>query len=403
MSLATKAGEEGADSNRDNIVNEKDLDSIRGHLLSEQVITPTKDSYITFQEDIMPIMGYYGPYDFANVTDHKGNTQSYNFITDKIFKLISQAGINGINKTSHRYGENNEAVLKGLALAEKYGINVFVDDHRIGEETTQSMLANYLSEYAQYSSFKGSYVEDEPSKDAMINKYTNHSKLLNRYSNTLGYINLHPQPNVTDYTTYVDTCLEYCNPKVLSWDFYVWDTLRTDGQATYASIPRYFKNLSFMREKAINKEIPFWTYIQAGTNWVNSTTREPIVSSNEAPNQAQLLWNVNTSLAYGAKGIQYFPLVQPYYFAYENSEDGYDYARNGLIGANGEPTIWYNYAKYANAWVAKVDEVMLHATSVDVLVQGDETTGIYEDTGVSQGLGEESILSSITVKGKVLS
>ncbi len=42
--------------------------------------------------------------------------------------------------------------------------------------------------------------------------------------------------------------------------------------------------------------IPFWTFVQ--TCSFNSGRR--------IPTEADILWQVNTALAYGAKGIQYF-------------------------------------------------------------------------------------------------
>lgn len=40
----------------------------------------------------------------------------------------------------------------------------------------------------------------------------------------------------------------------------------------------------------------------------------------------------------------------------------YDFDRNGLIGADGTTTKWFDYAKAMNAQIAAVDDVLMAAT-----------------------------------------
>ena len=105
----------------------------------------------------------------------------------------------------------------------------------------------------------------------------------------------------------------------------------------------YFYNLSTYRANANEAGIPLWVFIQAGSQWNDANDRFDSVTP-YYPNEKQFDWNINTSLAYGAKGIQYFPLIQPSWFAYAESTD-FDFERNGIIGAWGNKTQWFYYAK----------------------------------------------------------
>ena len=409
VTLETEAGAEGADVDRNGIVNDTDYDNVCNHLIGKTTISGVKDTYVTYEKDVMPIVGYFGPY---RVRDDAGTVQ-YDYLTDDIYNKIKLLGINLISRTQNNYAKttgeteeqaNNEKkdILDGLALAEEKGIGVYVSDARIS-----SGYEKLMAEYANYTSFKGISIVDEPdilnvygrSEDQVsLAGYSQQANTLNSYCNTTGYINLHPMnANLAlktgnladDYDSYLETYIKDCNPKVLSWDYYVFDEGNVNG--TYATKEGYFTNLSVMRAKSMKYNIPFWSYAQAGTYW-NEGGGTLAYKEINTPTKQQLLWNVNTALAYGAKGIQYFPLIQPHYFATDDSaDDGMDYTRNGLIGANGEPTQWYGYAQAANEQIREVDEVLLYATSKVVLAVG---TTAQDKTGIT--LASYGDLESVT-------
>jgi len=205
--------------------------------------------------------------------------------------------------------------------------------------------------------------------------------------------------NDNAYETYVEDYIESCKPKVLSTDFYVFNHEITGS--TWETIDGYFDNLEVLRKNSVEHNLAFWNYIQAGS-WFFEEEREE--TKNDKPTEAQMYWNVNTSLAYGAKGILYFPLVQPYYFGYEHNsyfmlvhKYSYDYDRNGLIGADGNETPWYQGAKNANKQIQEVDEVLMHTTSKDVLAVGTTAQKETEKTATQEQLklyGLESITAT---------
>lgn len=399
----SKAAKEGADFDRNNIVNETDCSGIRKYLVGSVALSTAKVSYLTYEEDVMPIIGFYGPY---NRVDSKGKT--YNFITDDMYKLVRDAGINLISYTSADYSSAPKDVLASLKLAEKYGIGMYINDARYSvtsDTVNANALAIYQRDFAKYSSFKGNFIVDEPftadyvpegTGYKMLEDYSNKIQLLNSYSNSIGYVNMNPMISTkteADYKTYADTCLGL-GAKVISWDYHLWDDNKT--------VDQYFKHLSIMRDKSLAKGLPFWTHVQAGTNWYDGENGA-LPTTNNTPTAAQLLWNVNTSLAYGAKGIQYFTLVQHPNHAYvrniSNEFTGYDYDRNGLIGADGEPNnLWYDAAKNANNQILEVDEYLLYSKTVDVLAIGNDA---QTATG-TQSTSYKDVLTGVTAANGAL-
>ena len=341
------------------------------------------------KHNIMPIAGYYGPYRLVD----ESTDISYDLVNEAVYEKIKDAGINLIVRCDNDYEAQPQIILDNLVLAEKYGVGLFVTDSRTKNPTGDCNLQDYFKDYDQYSSFKGIYIIDEPCSEGYypaaqwekgerrIADYAKQSSKINACEDYIGYTNLYPMYDFmarkhdidTDYRAYLQEYLDTYNPKLISYDHYPFDhylhpeNLGLDIAGVHQV---YFRNLSVVRELALEKGIPFWSYVQAGANW-NDDVKHDLETVNDTPTKSQMLWNINTALAYGAKGIQYFPLVQPYFFAYSKNGQP-DYGRNGILGADGEPTMWYEYAKYANQLIAIVDEVLMNATSERVLAIGEK-------------------------------
>lgn len=336
--------------------------------------------------DVMPIGGFYGP--FPSTQSVNGDAIP-NYITDEIFEMISDCGLNLIVQTITDYNTTPQFVIEMLELGEKYGVGITVNDSGLphGEGTLSlNETAKRINEYSNYPAFCGSHVVDEPA-----NLYFNYneSRTIDKYANKLNnlselgvwsYINMNPLYDSTkrnEYNDYLDEALSSMDMKMLLWDNYVHDK-RTDA------IDMYFYNLSACREKAEEYGIPFWTYIQAGSQWNDSKkyfdSEEPYY-----PDEGEFMWNVNTCLAYGAKGMVYFPIIQPLHFAYAKSQP-YDFERNSLIGVTGNKNRWWYYAQNANEQIAAVDEVLMNAVNKGVIVTG---TKAEEDNKSSSFIMEE--------------
>lgn len=327
---------------------------------------------------------------------------SYDYITDEIYGLISDLGINLINASANNYASvgSRDAIIEALQMGERYNIDFYVMDARLAGNLSEAQVRNYMKDYSSYSAFKGINVVDEPSSGSYpagstgtMSNYATVSTILNNMEGVTGYGNLLPWYRYLGtevaYRSYVNEYIQTCHPQVLSFDNYPFD------DNAFASRKAYVSNLGVIRDIALQYHIPFWSFVQAGSNW-NNDASDMAPTTNDSPTEAELRWSVNASLAYGAQGIEYFPLIQPYWFAYEEN-GGYDYARNGLIGANGEKTQWYDYAKQINQQVYSVGEVLMEAKSVDLLAFG---TQAIADTGISKK--SYGVLSGVQTTGNVI-
>lgn len=323
-------------------------------------------------KDVMPVTGYFGPYINSYFVD---GDHLADCITDEFFQKIADMGINLLTYSPTDYAVAPGLVKQILDLGEKYDVGIFVTDTNVtnkkgGREVTKEEVAKELINYYDHPAFCGMYVIDEPNgKDyirsqsqGMISDYANLVDVLQNDFNTLVYVNLlgagEFERNRTDYTKYVEEFCETLKPKVLMWDYYVYGDGNMDG---------YFWSLNLMRKQAEKYNIPFWSYIQAGGQWYED---DDYADGKYYPNEAEFTWNVNTALAFGVQGIQYFTAIQPGSFCWVNSDEG-DFERNGLIGAAGNLNQWYHYAKNINTHIAAIDEVLMNSVNKGIIVSGN--------------------------------
>ena len=343
-------------------------------------------------ENTMPIAGYHGPYQY-NGADNNGLFPNY--VTDEYFKMIADAGVNLVVHSATDYAEYPSLVMKQLELGEKYGIGMYVNDSNICNLTSTDAIKTYIqnAKYFNSKAFCGMFVADEPGGTDNVSGERNIADIGDELSalkslGLLDYTNMYPiqnyitsgtletwfTPNAINdkdkniYNTYVNT-VSKLDTSVLSWDYYPFEEKRLTTNGTY-DMNLYFWNLNLIREKAIANNKPFWAHIQAGSQFNNKGEDFPSTTP-YYPSESQFNWNVNTNLAFGAKGIQYFPLIQPDGFAYVDSST-WDFERNGLIGAYGNKTQWYYYAQEINKHIAEIDEVLMNSVNKGVIVSGSD-------------------------------
>ena len=320
-------------------------------------------------KDVMPITGYFGPYphDYEHLPD---------YFTEEIMQLTAEAGINLMVYSAADYAKEPELVEKNLTFGEKYGVGTFVTDSRVVEASSAEEVKKLIADYADRKAFCGMYVVDEPTAtyycdndgSRLIAKYEKVSKILQTEMDMIGYINLLPVVMIDDYKEkyekYVDEFCDVLKPKVVSWDHYPFDKYR-EGKMEI-----YFYNMDVIRRAAVKRELPFWAFVQAGSQW-NDGWKKFDSELPYFPNNSQFDWNVNTSLAFGAQGIQYFPLVQPIQFTLTTTDEG-DYERNGILGGMGNKTQWYGYAQKMNKHIAAIDEVLMNSVHKGVIASGEQ-------------------------------
>jgi hypothetical protein len=143
--------------------------------------------------------------------------------------------------------------------------------------------------YGPYSSLAGFNLYDEPGAGwfGTLAKAVAISREL--APGLLPYINLLPSDDPAYYRSFVDVV----KPSLISFDRY---PLLSEGRED----ANYFHNWAIIRDAALHGDIPSWVFIQTLA-----------YNNHREPTAAELLWQINISLAYGAKGIQYFTYWTP--------------------------------------------------------------------------------------------
>jgi len=163
----------------------------------------------------------------------------------------------------------------------------------------------------------------------------------------LAYINLFPnyaspeQLGTPTYEEHVAQFMETVCPDVLSMDHYPIMKPGADGREGYCA------NLETCREYSLKYDVPFW-------NFFNCMPYGPHAD----PTEAQLRWQIYTSIAYGAKGVMYFCYYTP---------AGGEFPKGGaIIGRDDRPTRHYEEAKRINAAVKNLGPTLMKLTSTGV-------------------------------------
>ena len=345
-------------------------------------------------KDVMPVGAYYIPY--SSTYSYNANDLP-NYISDEFYKKIADSGINLLMHSVTDYTDAPDLVRKNLDLGAKYNIGVLVDDAKITGQAGQASISledvtTRLSEYMNHPGFAGLYVTDEPTalytytiynENNTIEKYGTLSQMLNDEVGIFCYTNAFhsggSEKEKAVYERYIEDIYNTMHPQYLSFDRYVFDK-------THAKLMRnFFYDLEIMRKVSQKYNVPFWTYIGAGSQWNDGMQRFDSETP-YYPNEGQFDWSVNVALAFGAQGVQYFPLIQPHFFAWSETEP-FDFERNGIFGAWGNKTQWYYYAQDMNKHIAAIDEVLMNSVNKGVIASGEkaikETS--YAETAMMKG------------------
>ncbi len=237
-----------------------------------------------------------------------------------------------------------ETVKRQLALCEKYDLKALVWSRDAMEGI-----------YPESPACWGYMIQDEPGIAQFPELRARVDEIRAKRPGKLGFINLFPdyaafsqlgftkdEPGVSEataYSEYVRRFIEQVNPGLLCMDHY--PVLRPDQDGRFY----YCRNLWVMRKYSLEKGIPFWNFFNTQVH-----------GSHTDPTEAQLRWQVYTSLAYGAKGVLYFCYWTPSGFGKYHS----------LITPDGRKTRHYYQAQRINAAVGKLGPLLMELTSTAV-------------------------------------
>lgn len=326
-------------------------------------------------EDVMPIAGYFGPY----YEEHDDGTY-LDYITDECWKAISECGINLISFAPVDYTEYPDKVIENLEFAEKYNISLIVTDMDIeklalNEVVTEDDILSRLTELSEYPAFGGIFLIDEPCTDYFLPEgemeswryldyWSSLAPVINQEVGLFTYTNAYPScDSGAEYERYLNDFADALQPQYIQFDRYPFYSDKDAGAC------EYFRDLAIVRKVAQERGLAFWAFIQAGGQWNDAGV--PFDSYTPYyPTEGQMDWSINTALAFGAQGIDIFPLIQPYGYADAVSQE-HDFERNGIIGASGEKNQWFYYLQSISKQIKAVDEVLMKSVNKGVLAVCD--------------------------------
>jgi hypothetical protein len=251
--------------------------------------------------------------------------------------------------------KGKEAITQQIKLCEKYDLQLLIKT---------AIEANALLTSPACWGFS---VYDEPSVKDFERLRSVVDNLRKTSPGKLAYINLLPngassgQWGVDDYEHYVSRFVNEVNPDVLSMDHYPMMKPGNDGRKGYCD------NLEVMRKYSLEKQIPFW-------NFFNTMPFGPHFD----PTEAQLRWQIYTSLAYGAKGVLYFCYYTP---------DGDEFPKGGaIITRDGRKTRHYYEAQRINHAIKNLGPTLMKLTSTAIyrIQPGDDPAAVLKGTPICQ-------------------
>ncbi len=233
-------------------------------------------------------------------------------------------------------GKSPEPVGRQLDWCEKYGLKALVP---VGDRSPEALPDG--------PAVWGYSIVDEPNAALFPELRKTVDALRTARPGKLAYINLFPnyataaQLGSTNYDEHVSRFVGRVHPDVLSMDHYPLFRPDRDGRENYC------RNLEVMRRESLAAGVPFW-------NFFNAMPYGPHTD----PTEAQLRWQIFTSLAYGAKGVMYFCYWTP---------RGDEFPKGGaILTADGRRTRHYEEARRINAGLKNLGPTLMSLTSAGV-------------------------------------
>ena len=139
-----------------------------------------------------------------------------------------------------------------------------------------------------------------------------------------------------------------------------------DKVAGELNLQSYIRTLSLYRQISLEYNIPFWVSVTSFNHRYQTQLTEK-----------QIAWLVNSSLAYGAKGIQYYtywPTIDG-----STTDSWATPSKAGLVTTNGTPHDTYYQIQNINKNIKAVDDVLMNCTSKGVIQYGKQLLPLSTD------------------------
>jgi len=230
------------------------------------------------------------------------------------------------------------------------------------EDEVRLRIRELLDLFGDNPALAGLNLYDEPSSLFGILRVARRTLQRRAPREELPYINVGPSHSspralgIATYEGYLERYMSKVHPPLLCFDHY---PLLSGGGITVD----YFYNWATIRNLSRKFGVPAWVFIQS----VGFDSVDPRFLDRRRPNEAEIRWQVNVSLAYGAKGIQYFTYWTP-----DVPPDASMRFGEALVSLNGRTTPVYDHAKRVNGYLRVVGKVLLPLVSESVVHAREE-------------------------------
>ncbi len=280
------------------------------------------------------------------------------------YKEVAECGFNvawaGWLDNPEEPGQPNPATAKKiLDLCQQVGIKALIFDKRLDvlepHAVDEKALDGVIADYASHPALFGYMVRDEPGKEVFPTLGAVNQYLLKKDPKHLPYINLlpnyanHPDWLGAAYEPIVVKYMDTVKPALVSWDAY--RQMFEGGDESF-----YWKNLEIIRKLSLKAKVPM---IQIIVSLKHMGYREC--------SEADLRWQVYTSLAYGSRGILYFTYWNVPSLAWAGAP--------ALMTMDGKRDAKWFYVQKINRRIAKLGATLTQVTS----------TGVYHTDPVPPG------------------
>jgi len=202
---------------------------------------------------------------------------------------------------------------KVLDLCRKTGLKALIGDFRLwtppDAPVFEHNLNELISDHRDHPALAGYYLRDEPHASLFPFFGAVNQHMLANDPRRLPYINLFPNYGnerlwgTRTYEEHVAAFIRIVKPALVSWDHYA---LLKDGERK-----EYFENIEIVRRLCLQAGLPFMQTILVTP-----------CGSYRNPNEAEIRWQVYTTLCYGARGISYFTYWGPREWTNNIIDDG---------------------------------------------------------------------------------
>ena len=288
-------------------------------------------------------------------------------VVEKSYADMQECGIDVMISISFGEKDFPEHYKKQFEYAEKFGVKLLVIDEGLYMRTPIDENWKQKQEsYSKYDSYGGLLLGDEPSMQEFDKLRFLYLEFKKKYPEKLGFINLLPcwangslfsgkEDEVISYEKYVNEFVQTVKPDYLSYDLYPFV-----GEFPFVR-NEYFQNLAIIREVAERENIEFYSFMQ-GTSYGEGI---------RMPTEAEMLFQVNTSIAYGCTGFFWFTWNVPI----GALPVGESY-RSAIIDYYGNKTERYESVKKCIKQIRFVETYLSNCKCVGVFKVENETKNI---------------------------